>query len=74
MKLPSTPVTAWGDAQFPSMRLGIDQGKDNNDQKTMVEGIGVYDSDRLPETFKTVTVNIEKMLFIENIAVTGKSS
>ncbi len=62
------------DAQLPTVRLGIDQGKVNSYQKTMVDGINVYYSDRLLGNYKTVTVKIEKILFINNLAVTGKSS
>lgn len=62
------------DAQLPSVRLGVDQGKVNSYQKTMVEGINVYYSDRLLANYKTVTVKIEKILFIKNLTVTGKNS
>lgn len=63
-----------GDAQLPSVRLGVDQGKANNYQKTVVDGINVYYSDRLSASFKAVTVKIEKFLFIKKLVVTGESS
>ena len=63
-----------GDAQLPSVRLGIDQGKANNYQKTVVDGFNVYYSDRLSTSFKAVTVKSEKFQFIKNLAETGESS
>ncbi|TCL37177.1 hypothetical protein EV210_10642 [Anaerospora hongkongensis] len=58
--------------QLPSVRLGIDPEKVQIYPKAVVEGINVYYVGDVAQRFKTVSVKLEKLLFLKKLIAAGK--
>lgn len=60
-------------AVYPAVKIGAVKPYNRSGYlNTRVDGIEVYYLDRLPTFFKTVTVKIEKLLFIKNLVALGE--
>lgn len=69
------PGSVWKggrEAQLPSVRLGIDQGKVQSYPKVVVDGIDVYYVDSVATSFKTVRVKVEKLLFFKKLVAVSE--
>ena len=58
--------------RLPSVRLGIDEEKRYAYQQVNIEGITVFYADSVTESFPTISVKLEKILFFKRLVATAK--